>query len=80
MTHQTDDTPGAYNASALDKILDVEQTELGAIRTRQPVTMEDYEKAREELAEMRVITEMAMKFIERVFELRNEQQKREAGR
>ena len=43
--------PPPYN-SALTRILDVEETELGAIRTRQPVTMKDFEQARMEFEEL----------------------------
>jgi hypothetical protein len=44
-----------YKTSTIWKILDVEETELGAIRTKVSVTMDDYKKAQEEL---RVFAEM----------------------
>ena len=69
---KTDEPQGEYKASALDKIMDVEVTELGAIRTRQAVTIEDYKAALKELEEMRQINDWALKLAERIIDLKHE--------
>ena len=50
--------------SALTRVLDVEETELGAIRTRQPVTMEDYRQAQVELYQLRQVSFWTNRFVD----------------
>ncbi len=56
---------------AIAKILDVEETEL-TFRHRQPLTMEDFAKAREEYEEMCQINEWALKLAERIIDSKYE--------